>query len=176
MQKLIKFAKWSLFLPLIIMLSVNVQAASNDQLPPKDSYFQQTLVQTFLLKAMAYITAHGKEKALEAFNSPTGGFYFPEKSMYIFAFSTEQKSEGQLLANIDEPGSVGENHYNEKDVKGNYLVRDIINKAKQGGGWVHYYWVDLSNKKIQEKWTYVVPVSKDWLIGAGFYPAIDYKD
>lgn len=136
--------------------------------PPSNTYEQQAKVQSLLLDVMSYITSHGKAATLEALNMQKGPF--SGHTLYAFAYTTSGKNKGLLLANGATTEDVGKNRYMLQDVKGHYLIQDILKAAEQGGGWVTYYWHNPEkNNAIEQKWSYVVPVDKDWCIGAGFY-------
>lgn len=88
---------------------------------------------------------------------------FRQGEVYLFILD----KKGVFLAHGQEPQVVWKNMYNDKDGRGSFFVRDILNTAKAGGGWVSYEWRDAS------KVTYVQPVNKDgdmYVIGAGYYP------
>lgn len=60
----------------------------------------------------------------------------------------------------------GNNVFNLRDKNGKYIIRELINKAKEGGGFVEYF-TPLSQ---QAKVSYVVPLYDwEWYIGAGIY-------
>lgn len=72
------------------------------------------------------------------------------------------------------------NIYDLRDETGKYPVREIIDKANQGGGWVSYYWYIDPNTEpgvpedelVKVKHSYVAPFEyqgKEYIIGAGIY-------
>jgi len=97
------------------------------------------------LKALAFYKANGKEKAIAAFNDPKGEFVKGDMYVVIQAF------DGIVVANGGNPKLVGMNHLELKDAGGNYFVKEQIEAAKKGGGWVTYQWVNPVTKKVGTK-------------------------
>jgi signal transduction histidine kinase len=110
-----------------------VQAATRDD------------AKAFAEKAVAYWKANGKEKAVAEFNNPKGQFV--KGDMYIVI----QGFDGVLLANGGNPALVGQNHLELKDPNGKQFVKEMVEAAKKGGGWVTYSWTNPVTKKIGTK-------------------------
>ena len=56
------------------------------------------------------------------------------------------------------------------DIKGNYFVRDFIDTARQGGGFVDYYWHRPGGSEPALKISYVAYFEPwDWILGTGIY-------
>jgi len=88
---------------------------------------------------------------------------FIEGEVYLFVYDYN----GICLAHGDQEELIWKNLYDYKDSFGNYVIRAIIDKAKNGGGWIRYNW------KNATKVSYVKDVQKGgkrFVIGAGFYP------
>ena len=84
---------------------------------------------------------------------------------YIFAFDYQ----GIALVHRAKPSTVGNNRYNDQDKTGRYLIRDIIEAGKAGGGFVEYFWTNKDNSKPLPKLSYAVPIPEwQWVIGTGF--------
>jgi methyl-accepting chemotaxis protein len=96
-------------------------------------------------KAMAFYKAHGKEKAIAEFNNPAGQFV--KGDLYVVV----QGFDGVLLANGGNPKLVGQNHLELKDPTGTFFVKQMVEAAKKGGGWVTYQWTNPVSKKIGTK-------------------------
>lgn len=152
-----------------ILFFFSTLSAFAAQLPPANTCEQQLKVQNLLLRAFAYITANGKDAAIKAFNDPKGNFYLPQDHIYLFGYVTSGKNKGVQLVNGAEPQRVGTNRYDEKDNNGHYFIRDFITKAQAGGGWMDYQYRHPGTGTLEDKWSYVMPVDKNWYIGAGFY-------
>lgn len=64
----------------------------------------------------------------------------------------------------------GKNMYDVRDVNGKYIVRDLIDTAKNGGGFVLYVMPPFKGARPENKLSYVAPINKwDWYIGTGMY-------
>src|SRR5271157_89800 len=111
-------------------------------------------------KALAYWKANGREKALAAFNNPHGQFI--KGQMYVTV-----GDHGTVLANPANPNLLGTNSWDLKDPEGKYFVREFLETAKKGGGWVDYTFANPFTHKIQKKTTYVLPVPDDPNIDIG---------
>ncbi len=66
---------------------------------------------------------------------------------------------------------IGKNYLNYKDENGNYFVKNMIDIAKNGGGFVKYKTKLFPNQKqSHEKISYVTSIEKwNWVIGSGEY-------
>ena len=115
-------------------------------------------------KAMAYWKANGKDKAIAEFNNPTGPFV--KGDLYVVV----QSFEGVVLANGGNPKLVGQNHFEMKDPGGKFFVKDMVEAAKTGSGWVTYQWVNPVTKKIGTKKAWIQRVEGENLyINCGFF-------
>jgi len=131
--------------------------ASGSPVPP------EKLV-AFVEKAYEYAQEHGQEAALREFNDQTGRFV--EGELYIFAYDTRANT----LALPFQPDLLGKNRWNVTDANGIAFIREIVETARSGGGFVHYLYSDPSdNFKIKPKLSYVMMVDQGWLIGSGIY-------
>lgn len=120
----------------------------------------------FVEKAYEYAHENGREAALREFNNRTGQFV--EGELYIFAYDTK----GNTLALPFQPDLIGTNRWKVTDANGSEFIREIVETAQSGGGFVHYLYSDPSdNLKIKSKLSYVMMVDQDWLIGSGIYEA-----
>jgi two-component system NarL family sensor kinase len=65
---------------------------------------------------------------------------------------------------------VGRNLYDLQDTNGDYVIRNLLRKAEEGGGFHRYFWNKPSTGKDEEKLSYVVQVPGwNWMIGTGLY-------
>jgi cytochrome c len=113
-------------------------------------------------KAVAFIKANGKAKAVAEFNNPKG--QFTNGDLYVLAYELD----GTSLANANIK-LVGKNLIDLKDSDGTPLVKGMIDTAKAGGGWYDYKWNNPATKTIQGKTTYVELIDGAWMIGCGIY-------
>jgi cytochrome c len=100
-------------------------------------------------KAAAYVKANGKDKAIAEFNNPTGPWV--KGDLYVVL----QDFNGVVLANGGNTGLVGQNHLGLKDPDGKYFVKESVEIAKKGSGWLSYSWVNPLTKKVQPKKSWI---------------------
>jgi cytochrome c len=119
--------------------------------------------QALVAKAVAFIKANGKDKALAEFNNPKGAFVKGE--LYVFVLD----KDGVTLANGVNPKIVGKTVMDMKDTTGKYFIKDMFAvAAAKGAGWVDYQWPDPVSNIVRAKSTYVEK-SGDWLVCVGIY-------
>ncbi len=103
-------------------------------------------------------------EALRAFNDPKGEFIDGE--LYIFAYDMN----GTTLALPYQQSMIRINRWNREDIIGVKPFQRFIDRAKFGGGYVYYQYPNPNNYFITElKFSYVISVDDDWLIGAEMY-------
>nr|WP_272881628.1 lactate permease LctP family transporter [Fundidesulfovibrio soli] len=108
-------------------------------------------------KALAYLKANGRDKALAAFNSPDGEFV--KDGLYVFAYDFY----GVNKALATNPALVGTNLIDAKDAEGREFIKGMIGLVRKGGGWYDYIW------EGHEKTSYVVKADDTLWIGCGEY-------
>ena len=75
--------------------------------------------------------------------------------------------KGSVIAHGNNPDSIGLNQYDLKDEDGKLYVREIIEKAKKGGGWIDFKLKNAFQSIYVEK----VDLGTDsFVIGCGLYP------
>jgi cytochrome c len=114
-------------------------------------------------KAEAYFNDNGKEKAIQAFNDPKGGFV--NGSIYIFAYD----SKGTIIAHPTNAKMVGMNTLNVPDVDGKMWRQEAVGKANSDG-WavVDYKFKNPVTNKVEQKTSYFKKVG-DIILGCGTY-------
>jgi signal transduction histidine kinase len=119
----------------------------------------------FVNEAKDFVLAEGKDKALQAFNDPNGGFVRGE--LYIVAYDFN----GTRLASINmKSGTIGENALNVTDSNGVALVRTMLEIAKRGSGFTYYIWPNPAHSNVKEfKLTYVTKVNEGLWLASGMY-------
>lgn len=119
--------------------------------------------QAMVGKAVAFLKANGKDKALAEFNNPKGQFV--ERDLYVFVLD----KDGVTLANGVNGKIVGKNVSDMKDQNGKAFIKDLLAAGNsKGSGWVDYHWPDPVSQKLRPKSTYVEK-SGDWFICSGVY-------
>lgn len=118
----------------------------------------------FVESALKYAKDNGKDKALQAFNDKNGGFF--KGSLYVFA----DDFAGNTLALPVQPELIGKNRIDIVDPNGIELVRDMVDLAKNGGGFIYYIYPDPERNMTQRfKLSYVSKVDDAWWLAAGVY-------
>ncbi len=98
-------------------------------------------------QAVAYIKAHGEEKALKEFSNPNGKFQW--RDLYVFAYDPN----GVIMGHPN-PKLIGQNLYDVPDRQGKYFTKEIVDLANsRGSGWVDYTYMDLVTKQEEFKIT-----------------------
>ena len=122
-------------------------------------------VEKFVDEAYDYAQAQGKEKALAEFSKKDGAFY--RGQLYLFAYDMD----GTLICSPVEPALVGTNRWDYRDATGKYVVRELVDVARDpGSGWVDYEYANPTQEgAVQAKTSYVRGIDGTWLIAAGTF-------
>ncbi|MBP0049389.1 cache domain-containing protein [Marinobacterium sp. AK62] len=89
-----------------------------------------------------------------------------DKDGYFFVYTLD----GTNLVHPTLPHLVGQNLYDLQDGRGDYVIRNLLSLAGQGGGFHQYLWQKPSNQEYVEKISYVLKLEKwDWMLGTGLY-------
>ncbi len=109
-----------------------------------------------------FLKRHGKTSATKEFSDKRSAkFRYGDLSLVVHDF------EGKIIADGGNADLIGLQAWNFQDQDGKYLVREMINKATAGGGWVSY------KLKNSYKISYVEPVEvglERYVVSSGFYP------
>lgn len=85
---------------------------------------------------------------------------------YFYAYT----KDGLNLVHAAQPGLVGQDLYDFQDRSGNYLVRNLLRIAENGGGYYQYLWQQPSTGKEVDKVGYVEQIADwEWMFGTGLY-------
>jgi signal transduction histidine kinase len=113
-------------------------------------------------KGYVFMKGYGLTEAAREFND-LDHEEFRYGDLYLFVFDLD----GNCKAEGSDPQYVGRNMWDDKDEDGRFYVRELVQKAKDGGGWVDY------KVKNSFKSTYVELVdlgTGKYVIGSGLYP------
>lgn len=92
--------------------------------------------------------------------------FFEDQSGYFFVLDYR----GYNVVQPPEPEREGNYQWDLQDSRGNYLMRGLIQTAKDGGGFYSYYWIDYPTNTEKLKNAYVIQIpGYDYLIGSGVY-------
>jgi two-component system NarL family sensor kinase len=85
---------------------------------------------------------------------------------YFFAYDTE----GINIVHPKQTYRIGRNWWDLSDESGVYIIRDLIFRAQEGGGYVEYLWEKPSKQEIAKKLAYSVMLDRwQWMLGTGIY-------
>lgn len=90
--------------------------------------------------------------------------YGPDGYFFVYDYN------GNNLVHPRQAFRIGKDWYDLQDRQGNYVIRDLINAAKQGGGYTSYVWEKPSTGQLEKKIGYAIGLDKwGWMIGTGMY-------
>jgi methyl-accepting chemotaxis protein len=89
-----------------------------------------------------------------------------EKDGYIFAYELS----GTNVVMGPKPELEGKNLIDLKDPNGVQVIKELIDRAKEGGGYLTYAWSKPSIGKDAPKLSYATLLKEtNWMVGTGFY-------
>ncbi len=107
-----------------------------------------------------YFKKHSLDQACREFTHTKN---FIKGELYLFVYDMQ----GNCFAHGNEAHFLWQNLYDLEDKFGTPIVRTIIKKAKDGGGWVTYNWRNAIKLSYVQR---VVKDGKGYTIGAGYFP------
>jgi len=94
--------------------------------------------------------------------------FYPDKSGYFYVYDYDCVN----IAHATQKKLVGKNLHNHRDCKGKFVIRELAETARKGGGFVEYYWAKPGLKGKHKKVGYVEPIpNTEYFIGTGVYLA-----
>ena len=91
---------------------------------------------------------------------------FDQGSGYIFGY----KEDGERVLMGKKAPGIGNNYWDLQDKQGQYIIRDLVNKGKQGGGFYTYYFPKPNESNASPKYSYAIYIDKwNLMLGTGFY-------
>ncbi len=111
-------------------------------------------------EAISFVNNNTFDRAMSAF---THGRDFIRGELYLFVYDYN----GFEFANGQDERLVWRNVIDMRDPFGTYIIRTVIDKAKEGGGWVVYQWRNATKNSYIRSF---VKDGKEYAIGAGYYP------
>jgi len=113
-------------------------------------------------RGYTFMEKNGISAAAREFSSrETKNFRYGDLWLFVYDF------KGKCIAHGTNRDYMGTNRYNVQDEDGRFFVRQFIEKAKGGGGWVDY------KVKNSYRFVYVEPVevgAKKYVLGCGLFP------
>ncbi|TYC60603.1 histidine kinase [Rhodobacterales bacterium] len=85
---------------------------------------------------------------------------------YFFVY----RLDGTNIVHPKLPHLVGGNWWDLQDENGDYVIRNLLEEAKTGGGFHQYVWNKPSTGTVEEKLGYAIMLDKwGWMLGTGLY-------
>lgn len=85
---------------------------------------------------------------------------------YFFVYDTE----GRNLVHPRQPELQGKELIDLRDRDGVYVIRELIERAREGGGFQRYHWPKPSTGQVAPKLGYAVLLQRwGWMMGTGLY-------
>lgn len=107
----------------------------------------------------------GREAAQEEVKKILHNMTFGEDG-YFFVY----KLDGTNLVHPKLAHLVGEVWWDLQDPEGAFVIRDLIETAKKGGGFHSYVWHKPSTDLVEDKLGYAIRLEKwGWMLGTGLY-------
>jgi len=119
------------------------------------------------ISAMAPFVEKGDSEAQEqARNVLRSIIYGENRDGYVFAYDFD----GKRLAQRPDPSSEGKNFIELKDANGVLVIKELVDAARAGGGFVHYDWLKPSANAVKPKLSYAAAIKPwGWMVGTGLY-------
>ncbi len=103
-------------------------------------------------------------KLIRAFIDPIR--FYPDDSGYFYVYNYNCIN----IAHATQKNLVGKDLSDFKDEKGKFVIRELVKAARQGGGFVEYYWIKPGEEGQHLKIGYVEPIpGTNYFIGTGVY-------
>jgi two-component system NarL family sensor kinase len=85
---------------------------------------------------------------------------------YFFVYDLH----GRVLMHPRQPDLVGQDLWEMRDPQGRATIQDLLATAREGGGYVDYFWRRPSTGQVARKLGYVVELPRwGWMVGTGLY-------
>lgn len=168
-------------LPLIIAIfaiSLLVTSQSRNLAQNGISTFEQNMLEAKQQELINYInmaqssisqiydnaTPHDLEAQEQVKRILTSLSYSEDGYFFVYDF------EGNNLVHPKQPFRIGQNWIDLTDPDGDRVIENLINVAKDGGGFHPYKWEKPSSSEIADKLSYAIALPKwQWMLGTGLY-------
>lgn len=85
---------------------------------------------------------------------------------YFYAYD----QNGVVLVHPRQPELVGQNLLDRRDADGVYMIRELLARAREGGGFQRYRWPKPSTGRTERKLGYAIALPRwGWMLGTGIY-------
>lgn len=118
--------------------------------------------ETMVKKGVTFLKKNGRDAALAEFSKTSGQFVKGE--LYLYVIDTK----ANILAHGANAKLIGKNMIDIKDAGGKLFMKETLEVAKKGSGWIEYQWTNPISKKIQPKVAYLQKEG-DLIVVCGVY-------
>lgn len=92
--------------------------------------------------------------------------FYADQSGYFYVYDYNCIN----IAHARQKDLQGQDLYNYKDARGDFVIRKLAAKAQQGGGYVEFFWIKPGDTGEKKKLGYVEPIpNTSYFIGSGVY-------
>jgi cytochrome c len=145
---------------LIVLLTIGIGFAVANAAEKRGTPAQ---AEAMVKKAIDFLKANGKEKALAEFSNVKGKFV--DGDLYVMVYDLT----GKCVAHGANAKMIGKDLIDMKDADGKLFVKERVEMAKgKGSGWQNYKWSNPVTKTIESKTAYLQKVD-DMIICSGAY-------
>jgi len=154
-----------LIINLMILFFISTSVFALDAIDLEHKQQTEALVKD----AVSHVLKVGREQALKDFSDPKGTF--SRGWLYIYAYNFKGKQDNYCVAHPYKHDFIGKNMDDINRHAFHELLTIMKMVAKNGGGWVDYYWENPDkNNEVGAKMGYVLPVpGEDFYVGSGYY-------
>lgn len=150
---LIKMFKFHIIFFITSLVLSNTEARASES----TRQIEENKVINIVKQAKTYIQQYGKDEAIKKFKM---------NSSMIFAIDFD----GNVLASPIHPETVGTNQIQFKDPSGILVVKEEIDKAIAGGGWLNgRYRKNHQTSQYECRRLYILPIKGNYFIGSWYY-------
>ncbi|MBU2883981.1 methyl-accepting chemotaxis protein [Psychrosphaera sp. B3R10] len=143
--------------------SEQISLQSQDQLRTSLTAEKKEQLDSFIELA---ITSVATAKTDDAKKTILRNLRYQQGNNYFFVYDTQ----GNQIVSADNPEREGKNYLDSKSQQGRYLVKEYIEKALTGGGYVEYTWPKQNSTIPSPKLAKAVMIpDTNWVIATGFY-------
>jgi signal transduction histidine kinase len=118
----------------------------------------------FVANAAEFARDNGRDAAIDEFNDPGGSFVLGRQHVFAVQY------DGTIIADPDEPGLLGTNILDMTDSYGHPLIRNMVETARNGRGYVSYTY---RNPERDDEWEDQIAVVEDvdgtYFVASGFF-------
>jgi hypothetical protein len=114
------------------------------------------------IKAAAFLKSADPTTAFAAFDAKDGPWQDPGRGLFVVVID----AKGMMVAHGTNPGLIGKNVLDLKDVDGKPFNREWVSVTD--AAWVSFKWRNLLTNMVAPKVVYVVHVG-DYFVGVGTY-------